>query len=215
MDFKLNAKYFEKSKLGIFCIIGVVIALAGIFVGIFTDYKFTVWLGLLVCVLLIVFAASIEPKDKDFDDGVRTNMRDFQKDFHEKFLEGPMDRAAFLTAEYQNRKDPEYWACFIAETDDTLVRKGNDGSFRSSDYCMCGVWFEKERVSFGSRVVDVLTGKKQDQMFEQAKAVKYTLICIKAKSGTAYYIPARADARTDEIIASVNQGVKRVSAANL
>lgn len=232
MDFKLNAKYFEKSKLGIFCIIGVVIALAGIFVGIFTDYKFTVWLGLLVCVLLIVFAASIEPKDKDFDDGVRTNMRDFQKDFHEKFLEGPMDRAAFLTAEYQNRKDPEYWACFIAETDDTLVRKGNDGSFRSSDYCMCGVWFEKERVSFGSRVVDVLTGKEQDQMFqlpfseiecactaepkfEQAKAVKYTLICIKAKSGTAYYIPARADARTDEIIASVNQGVKRVSAANL
>ena len=232
MDFKLNAKYFEKSKLGIFCLVGIAIALIGLFVGIFTDYKFTIWLGLIVCVLLIVFATSIEPKDKDFDDGVRSNMRDFQRDFHEKFLEGPMDRAAFLTAEYQNRKDPEYWVCFIAENDDTLVRKGNDGSFRSSDYCMCGVWFEKERVSFGSRVLNVLNGEKQDQMFqlpfteiqsaataepkfEQAKAVKYTLICIKAKNGTTYYIPARSDARTDEIIASVNQNVKRVSQGQL
>ncbi len=230
MDFKANAKYFEKSRLGVFIIVGLALAVIGILVGIFTDYKFMVWLGLLSGVLLAVIGFSIEPKDRDFDDAVRSNDRDFRNDFHEKFLEGPMDRTAFLTAEYQNRKDPEYWSCFIAESEDTLVRKGNDGSFRSTDYCMCGVWFEKERVSFGSRVLNVLNGEKQDDMhqlafsaiesaslvnpkFEQAKAVKYTLLCIKEKNGTTYYLPARTDARTDDIVASINQGVKRMTAA--
>lgn len=227
MDYKTNAKYFEKSKLFIFILAALGAVVIGLLLMFLLDSQPAFLIAAIVAVVIFVVGYSREVKDADIDDCAIPIMREFRETFHARFLEKPIDKLKMMSSEYRNRKEPEYWGVFYMEDDDVAGKHGRDGTFRSSAYCACGIWFEKERVSVGTRVVSLIDEKMYEDFrefdFTEMEHVEYVppkypdmaryrlAAFKKIGSDDVMYVPVQDDAHTEEMIETINVTIDRLN----
>lgn len=237
MNFKYNKKYFTGSNLPV--VIGVVLTIISLLVLIifFNSWGFVMLFPAIVGVVLITFTLGGKSSDADLAEQIKKKSEFLPRTAAEKFglLKLQADKFDRDSEKRWNMMPPFEFGGFEFSEGEKFVRKGGDGTMRSSTYTTGVYLFGLDRLYIYSKTFSLLEEKeteiKTEAFYNDLKAIEvrphefkyrsgskeltheYTRMHVIGNSGELFSTPVHNDAAVDDMIKELFRRIYAMDAA--